>query len=61
MLQYYYQQGMLYRLRAMGHSKQMDVTGGLCVSINKLKYLNFLLIIQKAQEYIFFVYIKVSF
>lgn len=27
MLQYYYQQGMLYRLRAMGHSKQMDVTG----------------------------------
>ena len=27
MLQYYYQQGMLYRMRALGQSQQMDVTG----------------------------------
>lgn len=27
MLQYYYQQGILYRMRALGQSKRMDVTG----------------------------------
>eukprot|EP00111_Clytia_hemisphaerica_P019766 TCONS_00058318-protein len=42
MLQYYYQQGMLYKLRALGHGKQMDLTGdGLRSSA--MKGLGFLL------------------
>ena len=44
MLQYYYQQGMLYKLRALGHGKQMDLTGG--VIFNLLLYINWYIFVS---------------